>query len=110
MPENKSLREMQEEVDKWISQFKLGYFKPLEILGFINEETGELAREINNRFGPRTKKSIEDTADIGKESVDVIFNLICLANSLGIDLEEYWKNKMEKQYQRDNNRYERKEE
>lgn len=72
------------------------------------EEIGELAKEINNRYGPRTKKSPEDTVDISKEIVDMIFNLCCMANSHNIDLNEAWKKKMDKQYGRDHNRFERK--
>lgn len=103
-----SMEDMQKDVEKWISQFKIGYFKPLEIHAAISEEIGELARELNNRYGPRTKKSPEDTADIQKEISDIMFNLICLANSHNIKLNDAWKDKMDKQYGRDKNRFERK--
>lgn len=39
-----ALREIQKEVDDWISQFKMGYFKPLEILARMIEEVGEVSR------------------------------------------------------------------
>ena len=103
-----SFRDAQKDVHGWISQFKVGYFKPLEILAAISEETGELARELNNRYGPRTKKSPEDTADVEKEISDIIFNLICLANSHDIDLDEAWSKKMHKQETRDKERFEKK--
>ena len=103
-----SLKDIQKDVDSWVNQFKIGYFKPLEIMGTITEEVGELAKEINNRFGPRTKKSPEDTADISEEISDIIFNLTCMANSNGIDLDDSWKKKMDKQYGRDKDRFERK--
>lgn len=62
-----SMRDIQRDADEWVSQFKVGYYKPLEILAQMVEEVGELSRELNNRYGPRIKKSPEDTADIGSE-------------------------------------------
>ena len=56
---------MQKEVDDWIKQYPIGYFPPLSIMAQIAEETGELAREVNDRYGGRVKKSGEDTKDIG---------------------------------------------
>lgn len=100
---------IQKDVDDWVSQFKTQYFPPLAIIAQMGEEYGELCREINNRYGPRTKKSPEDTADIGGELADMIFAVVCMANSHGIDLDEAWKKKMDKQYGRDKDRFERKE-
>jgi len=102
------LRDIQFEVDKWIEQYKIGYFPPLAIMAQLSEEVGELAREVNNRHGPRVKKSASDTADIGDEICDSIFALVCLANSHNIDLEKHWKNKMDKCYGRDKDRWEKK--
>lgn len=102
------LKDIQKDVDNWVSQYKISYFKPLEIMGAITEEVGELAKEINNRFGPRTKKSSEDTNEISEEIADIIFNLTCMANSNNLDLDEAWKKKMDKQYGRDKNRFEKK--
>lgn len=102
------LKDVQKDVDDWVKQFKVEYFHPLAIIAAMTEEGGELAREINNRYGPRTKKSPEDTADISKEIADMIFNLCCMANSHNIDLDEAWKKKMDKQYGRDANRFEKK--
>lgn len=99
---------MQKDVDDWVNQFKVSYFKPLEIMTALIEEVGELAREVNKRFGPRTKKSPQDTADISDELADILFNLTCMANSNNINLEEAWKKKMDKQNGRDRNRFERK--
>ena len=104
-----TLKDMQNDVNEWVNQFKVSYFKPLEIMTALIEEVGELAREVNNRFGPRTKKSPQDTADISDELADILFNLTCMANSNNINLEEAWKKKMDKQNGRDKNRFERKE-
>jgi len=71
---------------------KIGYYKPLEILAQMVEEVGELSRELNNRYGPRIKKSPKDTADISSEMADILFAVVCLANSHNINLDEAWKN------------------
>ena len=101
-----SIKDAQYDVHKWVQQFKVEYFKPLEILAQLIEEVGELSRELNNQYGPRTKKSPQDTASIEQEICDIMFALICLANSHNIDLDEAWKRKIHKQYGRDKNRFE----
>ncbi len=103
-----SLIDLQKDVDSWIEQYKIGYFKPLEIMSALTEELGELATEINNRFGPRTKKSTDDKTEVSEELADIIFNLICMANSQNINLDEAWKKKMDKCYGRDKDRWEKK--
>ena len=80
------LTKIQKEVDDWVTQYKIGYFKPLEILARLTEETGELAREVNHRFGPKKKKSTEDKKELNDEMADIIFTLCCLANSLNISI------------------------
>lgn len=104
-----SFKKYQKEVDDWISQYKLGYFKPFENLARLTEEVGELAREINHRFGPKKKKATEEQKELGDEMADVIFTVICLANSLKIDLDESFSRVMKKVYSRDDNRWEKKE-
>ncbi|MFC1682153.1 nucleotide pyrophosphohydrolase [Nanoarchaeota archaeon] len=98
---------IQKDVDDWVSQYKIKYFPPLAIMTQLIEECGELAREVNNRFGPRTKKSPEDTADIESELADIIFAVVCMANSQNIDLKKAWEKKMDKQYGRDKDRFEK---
>ena len=102
------MKKIQKQVDVWITQYKIGYFKPLEILARVTEEVGELARELNHRFGPKKKKSSEENREIEDEISDIIFTLVCLANSLNIDLDEAFKKTMNKCYGRDKDRYERK--
>lgn len=103
-----SLRDVQDEVDEWVSQYKIGYFKPLEILARLTEENGELAREINHLYGPKKKKKEEDKKDLEMEAADIIFTLACLANSLDLDLDNGFQKVMDKCYDRDNNRWEKK--
>ena len=90
----KSMVEMQREVDEYIGQFKTGYFSPLANLARLTEEVGELAREEANTI----------KAELG----DNLFVLLCLANSMGIDMTESFNETMEKFNTRDKNRFERK--
>src|SRR2546430_7010660 len=62
-----SFRDAQQAVDRWIGQYKEGYFPPLTILARLTEEVGELAREINHRFGEKTKKAEEPEGSIAME-------------------------------------------
>ena len=103
------MKDYQKQVDDWVKQYKIGYFQPLEILARLTEETGELARELNHRFGPKKKKLAEDINDIEEETADIIFTLICLANSLHLDLDKGFKRVMNKCYGRDKDRWEKKE-
>jgi len=102
-----SLRDCQKDVDEWFSQFKDPYWPPLSQLAKLLEEVGELAQELNDRYGGRVKKSGEDTMDLGLEISDVIFALVCISNSQGIDLDEAWENMMIKYKTRDKDRYEK---
>lgn len=103
-----SLKDIQKEVDGWVNQYKIGYWKPLEILARLTEETGELAREINHIYGPKKKKEGENTKEMADEIADIIFTLSCLANSLNIDLDEAFKRIINKCYGRDKDRWEKK--
>ncbi|MFH0713096.1 MAG: nucleotide pyrophosphohydrolase [Candidatus Micrarchaeota archaeon] len=103
-----SLRDVQEEVDKWASQFKIPYWTPHEQTLRLTEEVGELAREVNHRWGPKKKKSTEDLKELSEEMGDIIFTLACLANAQKIDLDESFKHAMDKCYGRDKDRYEKK--
>ena len=101
-----TLKDIQKEVDDWTNQFKLQYWSPHEMIARLAEEVGELAREVNHRWGPKKKKPTEDNKEIGDEIADIIFNLCCLANSQKIDLDEAFKRTMEKLYSRDKDRFE----
>ncbi len=103
-----SLDDIQKDVHGWTSQWVPQYWQPHEINARLMEEVGELAREINHRWGPKKKKSTEDKRELGDEIVDVMFTLTCLANSQGISLQEYWNRMMEKYSVRDKDRYEKK--
>jgi NTP pyrophosphatase (non-canonical NTP hydrolase) len=100
-----SLKDAQRRVDSWIGRFEEGYFHPLTNMARLAEEVGELAREVNHRFGQKTKKAEEPEGDLGMEMADILFVLICMANREGIDLDEAFERMMEKVTARDKDRW-----
>lgn len=103
-----AFREAQDRVDAWIGQFEEGYFHPLTNLARLSEEVGELAREVNHRFGQKTKKREEAEGDLGMEMADILFVLICMANREQIDLDQAFDRMMAKVDARDMTRWTRK--
>ena len=103
-----SFREAQAAVDRWVGQYREGYFSPLTNIARLSEEVGELAREVNHRFGEKPKKAEEAPGSIEMELADVLFVVICLANSQGIDLDRAFAAMMEKVTSRDADRWTRK--
>ncbi len=104
-----AFREAQAAVDRWISQYKEGYFAPLAMLARLTEEVGEVAREVNHRFGQKPKRPEEADGDLALELADVLFVTICLANSQGIDLDQAFERMMQKVTTRDADRWTKKE-
>jgi NTP pyrophosphatase (non-canonical NTP hydrolase) len=66
---------------------------------------GELARLINHQYGPKPKKASESAQELGEELADIVFAIICLANSESIDLAESLEAVLAKVWQRDRDRY-----
>lgn len=99
---------VQKEVDDWISQFEEGYFPPLPMLARLTEEVGELARVLMHHYGGKKPKPGEDAGDVGEEISDAIFVLVCLANSLNVDLDEKFAAMMKKYRERDAERWTKK--
>ena len=99
------LKQAQERVDAWISRFEEGYWPPLTNLARLIEEVGELAREMNHRFGHMIKKPDEPEQDLALELADVMFVLIVIANEQSIDLDEALEQVLEKYRERDSERW-----
>ena len=99
------LKDAQAQVDAWISQFEEGYWPPLSNLARLTEEVGELAREMNHRFGHKPKKADEPAQDLALELADVLFVLLVIANEQGIDLEQALEKVLEKYRSRDAERW-----
>lgn len=103
------LSDAQARVDEWISQFEEGYWPPLVNLARLVEEVGELARELNHRFGSKTKRPEEPEQDLALELADILFVLLVMANQQKIDLGEALEEVLEKYRLRDSQRWVRKE-
>ncbi len=101
----RAVREFQADVDTWIQEVGGGYWSPHENLARIAEEVGELARLLNDQFGPKRKKPDENAQELGEELADIIFAIICLANSQSIDLEASLQHVIDKVWVRDRHRY-----
>lgn len=99
------LSEAQARVDAWIGRFEEGYWPPLANLARLTEEVGELARLLNHRFGPKTKKPGELEQDLGEELADVLFVLLVIANDQGIDMGFALEKVLEKYRVRDGDRW-----
>ncbi|MGN6391293.1 MAG: nucleotide pyrophosphohydrolase [Gemmatimonadales bacterium] len=103
-----SIADEQRRVDAWVGQFEEGYFHPLTNIARLAEEVGELAREMNHRFGQKTKKPGEVEGDLAMEMADILFVIICMANREGIDLQAAFDRMMAKVETRDRDRWTRK--
>jgi NTP pyrophosphatase (non-canonical NTP hydrolase) len=79
------LDEVQARVDAWIRD-NGGYWDEMSMLARLCEETGEVAREYNHRFGAKRKKASEGETSLELELGDVLFILVCMANQQGISL------------------------
>ncbi len=109
----RSLREIQAHIDAWIAE-NGGYWPPLSMLARLTEETGEVAREYNHRFGAKKKKASEGgatpgtpeaKAELAAEFADVLFILLSMANEQGIDMDEAFSAVMQKLVVRDAGRF-----
>ena len=101
------ISEAQAAVDAYVGQFKEGYWPPLTNLARLIEEVGELARELNHRYGHKTKKAGEPEQDIGLELADILFVIIAIANEQKIDLESAFEQVLDKYQVRDRDRWTR---
>jgi len=100
-----TLRDAQALVDTWMADRGWEYWHPLSQLARLTEEMGELARVVNHLYGEKPKKSTETLQDLGLEMADVVYTLICLANSQGIDMQSSLEEVLEKYRHRDADRY-----
>jgi len=110
MTTKKTIQSLQKEVDEYIGQFKEGYFPPFEMLARMMEELGELTREVQHVYGMKKKKESEAKQNMEEELGDLLFVLICFANSQNIDLQQAHTRVMDKFKSRDKNRWTYKEE
>lgn len=100
---------MQQRVHQYISQFKEGYFPPMELVARLTEELGEVAREVQHVHGMKKKKITEEESSMEAELGDLLFVLICLANVEQVNLDQALARVMHKFETRDADRWTKKE-
>ena len=81
-----------------------GYWEPAWMLAALTEELGELSRSLqvfhNIRNETVSHKSSETFNSVEEECGDIFFALLCLTNSLDINLETSLLNTLKKYKQR----------
>lgn len=100
-----TIKEAQEQVDKWIKTIGVRYFSELTNMAILTEEVGELARIMARTYGDQSFKKWDLEKDLGDEMADVLWVLICLANQTGIDLTEAFEKNIQKKTERDKSRH-----
>jgi NTP pyrophosphatase (non-canonical NTP hydrolase) len=99
------MKKYQRELDNWFKENDWKYWSPHEILARLMEECGEFARLVNHIHGPKKKKSTEAQQDLEEEIGDIIYTLICYANSNNINLDKAIKKSFAKVIKRDKDRF-----
>jgi NTP pyrophosphatase (non-canonical NTP hydrolase) len=79
-----TLREVEQQVDIWVQEVDKGYWTPHEMVARLVEEISETARLINHLHSSKKKKDNEPAQELSSELADIIFALVCLANSQGM--------------------------
>jgi NTP pyrophosphatase (non-canonical NTP hydrolase) len=105
MPNNMTILEAQEQIDRWINSTGIRYFNELTNTAILMEEVGEVARIMARRYGEQSFKKSDEQVDLADEMADVLFVLICLANQTGIDLTEALAKNLKKKNVRDADRH-----
>jgi len=100
-----TIRGAQEMVDDWIKTIGVSYFSELSQLAQLVEEVGEVARVISRTYGDQSFKKSDEGKKLADELADVLFTLICMANSTGVDLTEALNKNLAKKTKRDKKRH-----
>lgn len=104
-----TIKELQGDVDKWITTIGVRYFNEMTNMAILTEEVGELARVMSRTYGEQSFKK-ETTEEqkmemLADEMADVLWVLTCLANQTGVDLEQAVRMNMLKKTGRDIDRH-----
>ena len=99
------ISEAQQQVHTWITTTGVRYFSPLTNMAILTEEVGEVARLMARLHGDQSFKAGENDAQLGDELADVLWVLMAIANQNNIDLENAFRNNLEKKTLRDAQRH-----
>ncbi|MFT4534247.1 MAG: NTP pyrophosphatase (non-canonical NTP hydrolase) [Saprospiraceae bacterium] len=104
-----TIRELQRDVDKWITTIGVRYFNEMTNMAILTEEVGELARVMSRTYGEQSFKrpitDIEKKEMLADEMADVLWVLTCLANQTDVDLEAAVRKNILKKTGRDSDRH-----
>ncbi len=99
------MEKYQKQVDDWFVEQKWEYWEPLAIVARLYEEGGEFSRIVNHVYGPKKKKLDEHAQNMEEEIGDIVYTLICFANSHNINLDNAIQKSIDKVIIRDKNRF-----
>ncbi len=99
------IKELQKEVDTWITTTGVRYFNELTNLGILMEEVGELSRIMVRKYGEQSFKESDKNKHLADEMADVFWVLTALANQCGVDLEQAIQDNFDKKNKRDATRH-----
>lgn len=99
-----TLKDMQAEVDRWITTVGVRYFSPLTNMAILAEETGEVARQMARIYGDQSFKPGE-TENLADELADLLWVLAAIANQTGVDLSDAFRRNLQKKTLRDSQRH-----
>lgn len=103
-----SLADYQKKVDDSLKPFAKPYWSPLSQLARLIEELGEVSRIMNDKYGDKPKKPDEVHNDLADELADLLFGILCIANSEKLDLDAALLRAIEKTNTRDKDRFKKK--
>lgn len=103
-----SLQQYQQRIDEMLQPYEKPYWHPLSQLARLTEEVGEVSRILNHQYGDKPKKPGEEHEDLGDELADILYTVLCLANSQGITLDDPLQKAIAKLEIRDKGRFKKK--
>lgn len=103
-----TLQDYQKQIDDLLQNYETPYWSALSQLAHLTEELGEVARALNHKYGDKVSKPTEEPDDLEGELGDLLFCIICLANSEGVNLEGPLQKTIEKLTNRDKDRFAKK--
>lgn len=103
-----SLAPYQKQIDDMLQGYEKPYWHPLSQMARLSEEVGEVARILNHQFGDKPKKPNEEHELLEDELADVLYTVLCLANSQKIALDEPLQKAIAKLETRDKGRFAKK--
>lgn len=103
-----TLANYQKQIDDMLQQYEKPYWHPLSQLARMIEEVGEVSRILNHQYGDKPKKPNEEHEELADELADVLYTVICLANSQDIELDEPFQRAIAKLETRDVGRFRKK--